>query len=287
MFGRRWAHALKTHFIPHKGNDHHPHALRHRGLIGFSLLLIAFKGAAVIVPFTVAIVTHANEAAIPITPTTVIELSNRVRASLELPPLVADVRLSKAAQAKADDMAKRGYFAHASLDGKTALDRIRQTGYPARYAAENLAVHFTTAQDMQRGWMNSVSHRSILLDERYEDSGVGVAYGFYEGRETTFVVHLFGTKMEKAVPESQPRLVTNAVIASTSGVSGTDAGRVLAQTFSEERVDGAVRELYLYAIAFLTALLLLTLVIRFRLLHAASISHTMLVIGLALVLMLA
>ncbi|MCR4256396.1 MAG: CAP domain-containing protein, partial [Candidatus Uhrbacteria bacterium] len=269
MFGRRWAYAFKTHFIPHEGNDHHPHVLRPRGLIGFSLLLIAFKGAAVVVPFAVAIVTHADETVIPITPTTVIELSNRVRASLELPPLVTDERLSQAAQAKADDMAKRGYFAHASLDGSTALDRIRQTGYPTRYAAENLAVHFMTALDVQRGWMNSPSHRSILLDERYEDSGVGVAYGFYEGRETTFVVHLFGTQTEGVAPESEPRLVTNAVIASASGVAGTDAGRVLAQTFSEERVDGAVREFYLYAVAFLTALLLLTLVIRFRILHVA------------------
>jgi hypothetical protein len=286
MPGRRWAHAFKTHFIPHEGNDHHPHVLRPRGLIGFSLLLIAFKGAAVIVPFAVAIVTHADEAIIPITPTTVIELSNRVRESLELPPLVADERLSQAAQSKAEDMAKRGYFAHASSDGSTALDRIRQSGYPARYAAENLAVHFTTALDVQRGWMNSPSHRAILLDERYEDSGVGVAYGFYEGRETTFVVHLFGTKTTSATPESEPRLVTNAVVASVGGSSGTDAGRVLAQTFSEERVDGTVRELYLYAIAFLTALLLITLVIRFRILHVASISHTMLVIGFACILML-
>ncbi len=285
MTGRRWVRAFKTHLIPHEGNDHHPHALRHRGLIGMSALLIALKGSAVLLPLAFAVVTHADEAMIPITPSTVIELSNRVRMAEALSPLAEDERLTRAAQAKADDMATRGYFAHASLDERTALDRIRHAGYPARYAAENLAVHFMTAQDVQRGWMDSPSHRSILLDERYKDSGVGVAYGFFEGRETTFVVHLFGTKVESAMPEAPPRLVTNAVLASTDAVE-TGSGRVLAQTFSAERVDGAVRELYLYAIAFLTALLLITLVIRFRVLHVASISHTMLVIGFAIILML-
>lgn len=279
---------MKHLFVPHEGNDHHPHVLRHRGLLGVSALLIAFKGAAVIVPFGVALVTHADEAPIPITPTTVVELSNRVRALHERTPLSADERLTRAAQAKADDMAKRGYFAHTSPDGKTALERIRLTGYPVRYAAENLAVHFQTAQDVQQGWMESPSHRAILLDERYVNTGVGIAHGRYEGRQTTFVVHLFGTPTENGyVALDTPTPDTSAVVGAGSGSPESAAGRVLAETFSQERVDGAVRELYLYVIAFLTALLLIMLVVRYRLLHTASIMHSMLVIGFAIVLMLA
>lgn len=248
-----------------------------------SALLITFKGAAMVLPFAVALATHADEILIPITPLAVIELSNQVRQSQGLPPLTEDTRLTLAAQRKAEDMAARGYFSHASPDGSSAIDRIRLAGYPVRYAAENLAVHFTNAQDVQRGWMNSPSHRAILLDPRYEDSGVGVASGVFEGQETTFVVHLFGTRAGSAA--EAPHLVTNAVIASDA--VDEDGGRVLAQTFSAERVDGTVRELYLYVIAFLTALLLLSLAIRFRVRHVASLSHTMLVIGLACVLMLA
>ncbi|KAA0206358.1 CAP domain-containing protein [Candidatus Uhrbacteria bacterium] len=280
---RRWLHAAKDHFVPHAGNDHHPRLLRHRGLVGVSVLLIAFKSASVLLPLAIAVSTRADDRVAPITPAAIIESGNRTRQDADLAPLMTDERLMRAAQAKAEDMATLGYFAHTSPDGTTALDRIRRSGYPARYAAENLAIHFTNIYEMQRGWLDSPSHRSILLDDRYEDTGTGVAIGRFEGRETTFVVQLFGNI---EAPQTSSDLDASAVIATTEPAEyGT--GRVLAETFSQERIDPIVRDLMLYAAAFLTALLLIMLAVRYRARHAASVSHAMLVIGLALVLMLA
>lgn len=280
-------HHLKNHFVPHAGNDHHPHALRHHGLIGLGTILVTLKAVAVFLAIALPDMTRADEAKITITPTAIIELGNEARASKSLPALVVDERLTKAAQEKAIDMVKKGYFSHTSPNGENALDRIRRTDYPVRYAAENLAVHFTTAEEIRSGWMKSPSHRSVLLDERYEDTGVGVAYGFFENHATTFVVQLFGQKTESLIASTYPTLVTNAQLASMGEpVTDTGVARVLARTFSQQHVDGIVQEIYLYVIAALTGLLLLTFAIRFKAHHAASLPHAMAVIGLACVLML-
>jgi hypothetical protein len=279
---------LKDHLVPHAGNDHHPHLLRHRGLIGTSAILFAIKGTALFLPLAFPDVTYADEGKLSITPQTIIELSNVVRASNGLLPLVEDPDLDEAAQAKADDMAAKGYFSHTSPDGTNALDRMIQSGYPVRYAAENLAIHFFTAEDVQRGWMESPSHRAILLDKRYEDSGIGVANGMFEGQMTTYVVHLFGRKTDTSMTGVVPTIVTNTQVASTYvPPKEKGAARVLAQTFSRPSVEGATRKIYLYIIAFLTGILLLTFTIRFRARHVASLPHAMLVISLAIVLMLA
>ena len=55
-------------------------------------------------------------------------LLNQSRNEHKLPPLVLEAKLNKAAQAHANDMLKRKYFAHASPEGKTVGDRYRQAG---------------------------------------------------------------------------------------------------------------------------------------------------------------
>ncbi|MCC6564014.1 hypothetical protein IT087_03920, partial [Candidatus Uhrbacteria bacterium] len=133
----------KDHFVPHKGNNHHPHLLRHRSLVGVSAALIAVKAFAFLIPLMVPGASYADTLpAEPITKTAIIEQTNTVRVALGIPPLDNDKRLTLAAQKKAEDMAAGGYFSHQSPQGKTALDLIRTAGYPVHYAAENLAVHF-------------------------------------------------------------------------------------------------------------------------------------------------
>ena len=57
-----------------------------------------------------------------------------------LPPLTLIWDLYKAARAHAEDMLAKGYFSHDSLDGRTYVDRIRETGYSPLDAGEYMGI---------------------------------------------------------------------------------------------------------------------------------------------------
>ncbi len=127
-----------------------------------------------------------------ITPTNIISLTNQTRTSLSLPPLHENADLDRSAQQKADDMLAHQYFAHNSPSGVTPWSWIKGAGYTYHYAGENLAVYFTQAEDVEAGWMASPTHRANIVDTRYNDIGVGVAEGTYNGYPAVFVVQHFG-----------------------------------------------------------------------------------------------
>lgn len=55
-----------------------------------------------------------------------------------LSPLTFSSGLYKAARAHAEDMLANGYYSHDSLDGRTYMDRIRETGYDPLDAGEHM-----------------------------------------------------------------------------------------------------------------------------------------------------
>ncbi len=189
---RFWGHlntSAKDHFIPHAGNNHVPHVLHHRALLGYSVLLILLKTLAVGVGISFPAASLFSSA---ITPNNIISLTNETRQSLDLPTLVVDNKLMAAAQAKAEDMMANGYFAHTSPSGVTPWYWFGAYGYDYRSAGENLAANFSQAEDVNAGWMASPSHRENIVSDRYAEIGVGVVQGEYENYETTFVVQMFG-----------------------------------------------------------------------------------------------
>jgi uncharacterized protein YkwD len=111
-------------------------------------------------------------------------LLNQQRAGDQRSAVAANARLADAARGHATDMVARHYFAHTSLGGATFVDRIRRTGYlPSRggwSAGEILAWAsgpLATPRGIVDAWMASPEHRRILLDPRFSDVGVGVAFG--------------------------------------------------------------------------------------------------------------
>ena len=186
-----------------------------------------------------------------------VDLANRDRESKKLPPLKINPVLTAAAQAKADDMAARGYFAHVAPDGKEPWYWFEKVGYQYEYAGENLAIDFADSIDVQRAWMNSPTHRDNILNGRFTEVGIATAQGMYQGRLTTFVVQEFGTPkgtFTTIVPTSIPSdplkpavtsaskkptaQVTNPK-APTSNVLGTaDAARSeVAQNATKEMIE--------------------------------------------------
>jgi hypothetical protein len=126
-------------------------------------------------------------------PSVVVDLTNKERADLAEPSLHHSAVLDAAAQMKADDMAKRGYFAHFAPDGTSPWHWFDEAGYRYAYAGENLAVHFTDSGEVVDAWMNSPKHRENIVNKNFTEIGVGTAKGTYEGYDTVFVVQLFGT----------------------------------------------------------------------------------------------
>lgn len=177
------------HLIPHAGNSYKPHALRHRVLMGYSVILILFKVLVVLAPLSLPSSSLFSSS---ITPANIISLTNQERKNFGLKGLKKNAALTDAANAKARDMLAHSYFAHNSPDGKTPWDWIKASGYHYLKAGENLAVNFHTAEDVDSGWMASASHRANIINPGYTEIGVGTATGEYEGVSATFVVQMFG-----------------------------------------------------------------------------------------------
>ena len=137
-----------------------------------------------------------------------VDLANGDRAHNSLHTLTMNPVLVAAAQAKADDMAAKSYFAHVAPDGKDSWYWFKESGYGFSYAGENLAVDFSDSSDVERAWMNSPTHRQNLLDPHFTEIGIATAQGTFQGRVTTFVVQMFGTPAEAATVSEPVREIT-------------------------------------------------------------------------------
>jgi hypothetical protein len=129
-----------------------------------------------------------------ISPQVLLEESNGIRTSYHDSALQLNPQLTSAAQAKANDMAKRNYWSHVTPDGKQPWSFITAAGYKYEAAGENLAYGFVTSDQVITGWMNSPEHRANILDNDYQDVGFATAdVSNYQGTgPETIVVALYG-----------------------------------------------------------------------------------------------
>jgi len=186
--------SLKTHFIPHEGNDHQPHFLRTKLVLLLLALVFAVQGLYITSTF-IALPSSKNFAAI--FATVLIDQTNEKRGEEHLGTLAYNIQLEDAAKMKAEDMATNGYFAHNSPEGKTPWDWIEKAQYDFSAAGENLAVNFVDSKDVTEAWMRSPTHRANIVNPNYTEIGIATAQGVYKGRTAIFVVQMFGRPIEK------------------------------------------------------------------------------------------
>jgi len=148
-----------------------------------------------------------------------VDLANDDRSSEALPDLNINPLLVAAAQAKADDMAAKSYFAHKSPDGKDSWHWFKQVGYDYAYAGENLAVNFADSVDVEKAWMQSPTHRANIMNGRYTEIGIATAVGMYQGRQTVFAVQMFGRPAAAAVSTAPAPIADIAVGSNVLGES--------------------------------------------------------------------
>ena len=182
---------LKEHFIPCVDNGFKPNALE-RFSAGSMLVLVVLSFA--IANMQSLLWMGSNWMVGTVLPAVIVDLTNTERGREDEVPLKRNTLLDRAAQLKADDMAKNGYFAHYSPSGVSPWFWFDQVSYNYVHAGENLAVHFTDSNDVVDAWMKSPLHKANILNGQYAEIGVGTAKGEYKGVQTVFVVQLFGTQ---------------------------------------------------------------------------------------------
>jgi len=125
---------------------------------------------------------------------TLLDATNLQRRSNGVSDLHLNGQLTAAAEAKAEDMATKDYWAHVSPSGEQPWDFISQSGYSYQGAGENLAYGFTSLDGVITGWMNSPSHRANMLNANFYDVGFAVLAvdNFQNSGPETLVVAEYG-----------------------------------------------------------------------------------------------
>src|SRR6266852_5422555 len=145
---------------------------------------------------------------IPDTEKMLLDSVNRERAAKELPLLMWDEGLARAAHKHAELMAEQNLLLH-RLPGEADLTtRVREAGAKFSRITENIgkAVY---ANGFHNGWMHSPGHRANILDAAVDSIGISVV----EGGEQLFAVQDFSRAVELLSFEEQEKRVGDLLAA--------------------------------------------------------------------------
>jgi uncharacterized protein YkwD len=145
----------------------------------------------------------------------IIKLTNVERSKRGIGELAHNVLLDKSAESKMEDMFSNQYFEHVSPGGKSVSDLVNKVGYSYIVVGENLALgNFGGDANVMLAWMNSKGHRANILDTRYQEIGVAVGRGMYEGKMQWLAVQHFGKPLN-ACPSVDSQLKSSIESAQT------------------------------------------------------------------------
>lgn len=101
----------------------------------------------------------------------VVRLANIERAKIGSQPLKVHPNLQKAAMLRAQEVSIK--FSHIRPNGTDASTACYEAGVGC-VGLENIAKGYSTPQDVMNGWMNSLGHRTAILESYASYVGVGV-----------------------------------------------------------------------------------------------------------------
>lgn len=142
-----------------------------------------------------------------------IKMTNNYRQSLGLNELAINPRLTQAAVNKAKDLLSKQYFSHTSPAGRKFSDWVKDVNYAYFYVGENLAMDFSTPQEIFDAWLKSPKHRENIVRPEFQEIGIADLRGKFDNRETDIVVQLFGSRVlganELSDASISPNLINN------------------------------------------------------------------------------
>lgn len=218
---------FKKYFISHEGNNHTPRFFHEAFVAGFLAVLVILFASSRISSYIVTKTSLLGN----VYSSVLVDLTNQDRKDNNVKPLVVNSVLEQAAKLKVQDMVSKNYFAHTSPEGLTPWHWFSVAGYTFVYAGENLAVGFDESFDVNQGWLNSPLHKKNIIDAHFTEIGIATMEGKRNGRDTTYVVQLFG----------QPRAIKPATITAKNNSKAAVLGAEIANQALEEP---AVSELY-------------------------------------------
>ena len=104
------------------------------------------------------------------------QLINLVRAHYGLPPLRLSKTLNRAALEHSKDMATNNFVSHTGSEGSSPWRRMKRVGYPVFKYGENVAAGILDPKQVVKAWLNSPSHRKVLLNPHYKEMGIGFVF---------------------------------------------------------------------------------------------------------------
>lgn len=124
----------------------------------------------------------------------VLQLLNLERADANLPPVGRNSVLDVVADEYACRMVNEKFFSHTDpLTGHGPGDRAVLAGYTFFAVGENLAAGQESPADVMKVWMESPTHREIILDPGWTEVGLSVRAG---GEYGIYWVQEFGVPAE-------------------------------------------------------------------------------------------
>ncbi len=143
-----------------------------------------------------------------VSPEHVLETLNRLRAQARScgsgllpagPPLQWDARLAASARSHAADLSQGEQLSHMGPRGAGLRERMRQSGYPAQRAGENLAAGQESLDEVLHTWATSAKHCDNLMQAEYSEVGMACVAG--PGRfQRYWVMNLGRISQEPWVP---------------------------------------------------------------------------------------
>jgi len=188
---------LKLNFLPSPENNFRPHFLESRFLTYYFLVLLILK----LLALTSLFYLPKSSLFADLSKITLIQLLNQEREKLGLSPLKENPKLSQAAFLKAQDILSKDYFSHQSPEGKSPWYWFKLVNYRFQYAGENLAIGFLDSEEVYYAWKNSPSHRANIFNPHYQETGIAILKGEFQGNETYVIVQLFGTSQKEKSSE--------------------------------------------------------------------------------------
>lgn len=140
----------------------------------------------------------------------VVAFTNSFRTANGVNPLAQNTALNVAAGMKLNDMFDHQYFDHVSPSGITPSFWVEQSGYEYKATGENLALgFFSDDKDLVEAWMASPGHKANILNPAFEEIGVAVGKGMFDGKEQWLAVQVFGDPLPQC---TSPNNTTKAEI---------------------------------------------------------------------------
>lgn len=193
---------VKHWFIPFEKNNNRAQLLKPFGLVFLFTIYLAnqyfLKTIAYLKP---GVLGYSSE----ITVEKVLSQTNSYRIKNNLPILKLNSLLNSSAKAKAENMFSLGYWAHNAPDGSNPWYFFKQAGYSYSFAGENLAKDFYDTESLMQAWINSSTHRSNIISDKYQEIGIAVVNGILNGYQTSIVVQHFGTPLFAAPQQELPK----------------------------------------------------------------------------------